>query len=82
MEANMGIARASVFEAIEHLPPEARREVEDFVSFLSLRYANAAKPSGGKTSSRTAARFVGMWRNREDLRDSSAWVQRTRRQEW
>jgi len=26
--------------------------------------------------------FVGMWRDREDMADSSEWVRRTRRREW
>ena len=26
--------------------------------------------------------FVGMWKNREDMKDSSQWVRQTRQQEW
>ena len=26
--------------------------------------------------------FIGMWKNREDMQDSSQWVRNTRQQEW
>ena len=26
--------------------------------------------------------FVGMWKDREDMKDSSQWVRQTRQQEW
>ena len=26
--------------------------------------------------------FIGMWKNREDMQDSSQWVRRIRQQEW
>ena len=63
------------------LPPEARREVEDFIAFLRERY--------GKESEKAIVgdwreeSFVGMWEDREDLRDGGAdFVRELRETEW
>ena len=63
------------------LPPEAQKQVTDFVAFLKVRYGTVprkkAKP--GKLSDEP---FVGMWKDREDMRDSVKWVRELRRREW
>ena len=62
------------------LPPEARREVEDFVAFLRQRYnKKTEKKSDGKLSEES---FVGMWKDRGEFQDSSAWVREMRENEW
>ncbi|CAN5662779.1 hypothetical protein BH24ACI2_BH24ACI2_05860 [soil metagenome] len=62
------------------LPPEARREVEDFVAFLRQRYGKKdEKMINGNLSEEN---FVGIWKDREDLQDSSAWVRGIRQTEW
>lgn len=64
------------------LPPEQQQEVLDFMAFLQAR---GRLPTNRKTSRRTrlaAEPFVGLWRNREDLSDSIAWVRKTRQREW
>ncbi len=63
------------------LPPEAQKQAVDFIAFLRKRYA----PSRANKTKRTKLEdeaFIGMWRNREDLQDSTAWVRETRRREW
>jgi len=67
---------------IASLPPEAQKQVLDFVAFLKARYP---APSRGRKAKRTNLAdepFVGMWRDREDMQDSSAWVRRLREREW
>ena len=64
------------------LPPELQKQAADFITFLRTRYA---PPRGGKITKRTKLAnepFIGMWRNREDLQDSSAWVRNVRQREW
>ncbi len=64
------------------LSPELQRQVIDFVAFLRERYA---KPRVTPTSKRTSLReepFVGMWRNRKDMRDSTKLVRELRQREW
>jgi len=64
------------------LPPELQKQVADFIAFLRTRYA---PPRASKTARRTKLAeepFIGMWRDREDMQDSSAWVRRIRQSEW
>ena len=64
---------------IDLLPPEEKREVLDFVAFLRSRCRPAEKLRKGVLSKES---FVGMWRGRDDMSDSSGWVRRVRRDEW
>jgi hypothetical protein len=70
-----------VWQNFINLPPEAQRQVVDFIVFLRTRHA----PSRRRTAKPTKLAnepFIGMWRSREDLQDSSAWVRRIRQSEW
>jgi hypothetical protein len=60
-----------ILREISSLPPEAMRQLEDFISFLRERYRNL-KPRTTPTSDLESEAFVGMWRDREDMSDSSA----------
>jgi hypothetical protein len=71
-----------LFDEYVALPVEAQRQVADFIAFLQKRY------TGGQTTQKTRQAdlgkepFIGMWRNRQDLSDSSRWVRKTRESEW
>lgn len=64
------------------LPPEGQQQVTYFIAFLRERYSRAQ--SGGETEPSNLAQdsFIGMWQDREDMRDSSAWVRGAREREW
>ena len=62
------------------LPPDARREVMDFIAFLRSRHMTRRKSA--RRSDLSKEPFVGMWRARRDLEDSTAWVRRLRDTEW
>ncbi len=65
---------------IEALPPEGRKLVETLVTSLRERFDQAPKPP---TEPRLKdEEFVGMWRDRDDIEDGSAWVRAVRRSEW
>jgi len=70
---------ANIAREIESLPPEAQKQVVDFVAFLKARYP--IRPRARKTRQVSLADepFIGMWRDREDMRDSTAWVHGLRR---
>jgi len=70
-----------ILREINSLPIEAQRQIEDFVSFLRERYKNS-RPQKNSTSDLESEAFVGMWRDREDLSDSSAWVRSIRETHW
>lgn len=64
------------------LPPEGQRQVADFIAFLRERYAHSQSPEHSATSDLAQDSFIGMWRDREDMQDSSAWVRNLREHEW
>ncbi len=62
------------------LPPEAQKQVVDFIAFLKSRYK---QPRPGKPSGDLAGEiFVGIWKDRSDMQDSGAWVRAVRDKEW
>ena len=70
-----------ILQKINSLPPEAVRQLEDFISFLGERYGNSESKTTSTVDLESEA-FVGMWRDREDLIDSSAWVRTVRESHW
>lgn len=67
---------------IGSLPPEAQKQVSDFVAFLKTRYPMVKSGRKATRAKLTDEPFIGMWRDREDMQDSSAWVRRVRESEW
>lgn len=61
------------------LPPEAKQQVVDFIEFLKSKYAAITKEANHDCSDEP---FIGMWRDRDDMHDSSSWVRKTRNNEW
>lgn len=70
-----------ILREINSLPPEAQRQLEDFISFLQERYGSLQAKTV-PTSDLESEAFVGMWRDRKDTRDSSAWVRSVRQSHW
>lgn len=64
------------------LPPELQKQVLDFIAFLRMRYEPLHVGKSVKRTKLAEDPFVGMWRNREDMKDSSAWVRGIRKGEW
>jgi Arc/MetJ family transcription regulator len=66
---------------VDELPPEAQRQVMDFIAFLKSRYA-APRRTQSRRRALEDEPFIGMWRDREDIKDSVEWARRFRRSEW
>jgi hypothetical protein len=71
-----------LLQELAALPPEGRRQVERLVLLLKRRYAQASSRGKAKRSPLRDEKFVGMWKDREDLKDSSEWVRSIRKSEW
>ena len=71
-----------LFRELASLPPEGRRQVAKFISSLRKRYARSSAGKKAKRLPLRDERFIGMWKDREDLKDSSAWVRSVRKNEW
>ena len=71
-----------IVRELAELPPEGQRQVLDFIAFLRQLYDRSESATEGETPDLSADGFIGMWREREDMRDSSAWVRESREREW
>jgi hypothetical protein len=75
------MALSKITQDINSLPPEAQRQVADFVAFLQERYTSVPAKKVRRIKIRKEP-FVGMWKDRTDMQDSVAWVRQTRRTQW
>lgn len=64
------------------LSEDAQRRVRDYIALLRSEstVTHGDLPSG--TNDLEDEPFIGVWRSRKDLADSSTWVRNTRKQEW
>jgi hypothetical protein len=76
MEAN------NIIDKISTLPPEAQRQVKDFVDFLRIRYGKPVKDASRQIQDLKNEAFIGIWKDREDMNDSGKWVRTKRKAEW
>ena len=71
-----------MLEQFNTLPPVAQRQVVDFIALLQTRYGSVAKGKAEQELNLSDTGFIGMWRDREDMRKSTAWVRESRLVEW
>lgn len=73
-----------VLAEFQRLPAQAQRQVIDFIAFLKTRYPEAQEDSPPRKarSKITSDPFVGAWKDREDMADSTQWVRELRKAEW
>jgi hypothetical protein len=69
------------YNKFESLPIEAQKQVLTFIDFLQKRYESKGKKTR-EMKPVTNKKFVGLWENREDLKDSSTWIRNLRKKEW
>jgi len=72
----------SIFHDFESLPPEAQRQVADFIAFLQVRYKSSATKRKSPKKNLADESFIGLWRNRTDMENSTEWVRNLRQGEW
>jgi hypothetical protein len=64
------------------LPIEAQRQAADFIAFLQQRYRKVEQSTATTKTDLRKEPFVGMWRDRDDIQDSTEWVRDLRKKEW
>jgi hypothetical protein len=75
------MSESTISKKMDKLPPEAKQQALDFVDFLYERYVmSGRKKLAGKSISEST--FFGMWKDREDMKDSTAWVRNVRKSQW
>jgi hypothetical protein len=73
---------AELVRSYTALPVQAKKQVDDLIAFLQSQQATTQTsgiPAGFDLSNEP---FIGLWRDREDMLDSTTWVRRAREQEW
>ncbi len=78
----MDMNREELWRELTMLPPEAQRQVMDFIAFLHTRYAPVRSDGKSKHPDLADEEFVGMWRDRQDMLDSTDYVRNLRKREW
>jgi hypothetical protein len=74
------MTKSDILEKLNMLPPEAQRQVFDFIAFLETRYH--PMPKRKPKVKLSDEKFVGIWQKRTDLVNSNAWVRNLRKAEW
>ncbi|MEO8399960.1 MAG: DUF2281 domain-containing protein [Ignavibacteriaceae bacterium] len=69
------------YNKFESLPMEAQKQVIAFIDFLKEKYKTKNKKSF-ESNSFSNKKFVGIWKDRTELEDSSSWVKSLRNKEW
>jgi len=73
---------ANIVREIASLPPEAQKQVIDFIAFLKTRYPVTQPVRKTRRTNLADEPFIGMWRARDDMQDSTAWLRSLRQREW
>ncbi len=72
-----------IYNEISNLPPEAQRQVSDFIAFLRTRYKKRSQTSKTlKGNNLLKEPFIGIWKDRDDMKDSGKWLRNIRKSEW
>jgi len=71
-----------IFDDISNLPPEAQRQVVDFIAFLRTRYKRSEQEKQTRRINLVNEPFIGIWKDRKDLNNSSKWLRNIRKTEW
>ena len=71
-----------IFDDISNLPPEAQRQVVDFIAFLRTRYKRSDVEKQAKRINLVNEPFIGIWKDREDMNNSGKWLRNVRKAEW
>ncbi len=76
------MTQEKTWEDFAALPVEAQRQVADFIAFLRSRYEQPRAVQSAGLVDLSDEPFIGIWRDRADIQDSSQWVRDVRRREW
>ncbi len=74
--------REKVLREFYTLPQDAQQQVVDFIAFLQTRYKPVKSERKTSPTEIASEAFVGIWKNRADMSNSSAWVRNIRETEW
>lgn len=71
-----------VWQDFLHLPEEARIQVCELIAVLKKQQKTTTAAPTRKVVKLSGEPFIGIWRDRDDMDDSEAWVRQVRTREW
>ena len=74
------MTKREIWQRFTALSADAREQVAELISFLHT-HLSTEKVQPEQPDVETEE-FFGIWRGREDLEDSGAWVRELRKREW
>lgn len=74
--------REVLLEEFSELPEAAQQQVLDYIAFLRTRYGIKEGEPLAQAGDWGSEPFVGIWRDRQDMQDSSRWVRESRQGDW
>jgi len=66
----------------ESLTKMEKKQVLDFIEFLRNKNVLKKKSRGTTIAKLEDEQFIGIWQNRDDMKDSTDWVKNIRRKDW
>lgn len=73
-----GMSEKQLIQQLKTLPAEARQEAADFIDYLHKKYFRKEEKHNSKKSILESA-FRGIWKDREDMQDSTEWTRNIRK---
>lgn len=76
----------TLWQAYDKLPTDAKQIVDELITFLAVRYQSVQVKSRKRLPAKkrvlSEEPFIGMWKDREDMTDSTRWLRSMRENEW
>jgi hypothetical protein len=72
----------NISREFDALPPDAQKQVLDFIAFLGERYKTRYPTRKKSAKNISEEPFIGIWQDRQDMADSVKWVREKRESEW
>ena len=66
----------------ESLTKMEKKQVLDFIEFLSSKNILNKRRHRATIAKLEDEKFIGIWQNRDDMKDSADWVRNIRRKDW
>ncbi len=74
--------QSQIFQDFDALPAEAQELVSALVAFLGREHPRSKSSRQKSAIPLTDEKFIGLWKDRGDMQDSSAYIRTLRKNEW
>lgn len=71
-----------LIENFNALPKDAQKIVVELVTLLGKKEQRPKSLRKSATTSLVNEKFIGLWKERDDMQDSNAYIRNLRRSEW